>query len=199
MPEIPDLEWYSRRSIERGVGIRCPFATVHTCFRHYDSVSLMGQAGATPIPEKEDKKLLKKWKDSGLYPVTDEQSTSIWGGEKGNPGAYSNFCPEVTLEFFGTAASYLSRYADEIDRDAAHRSLSVAKAPHADPRWRWQSVTPMHYTDCQVYSVLLHASKSGPLATASPPPSRWARYAEYAGKFAGALAAIWKAIKAFGF
>jgi hypothetical protein len=37
------------------------------------------------------------------------------------------------------------------------------------------------------------------LAPAAPAPSRWVRYAEAAGKFAGALAAVWKAIKAFGF
>ncbi len=198
MNEAPNQEWYVRRSLERGVGMHCPFATVHTYFRHYDSISLMGQAGATSIPEKEDEALLKKWKASGLYPVTHEQQTSTWGDVGGVPHAYSNFCPEVTLEFFGTAASYLSRYADEIDRYSAHKLLATANTAQFDPHWEWQSVKPMHFTDCAVYAVLLHMSTSTRPASGDSLKSKWGSVADVVGHIATAIEAVWKAIKAFG-
>ena len=67
---IPNLRWYLEQSTLKNTSPRCPFATVRSCPRFYESLSLLGDAGSTKIPEKEDKKLLKKWKKSPLWPAT---------------------------------------------------------------------------------------------------------------------------------
>lgn len=187
---VPDKDWYARRSTAQGVSIRCPFANVEHCYRYYDSLSLMGQAGATEIPEKEDARLLKKWKKTGLYPATRELSTSI-SGPPGNPDQFANYCPEVTLEFSGVAASYLSKYADEIDRDNMHRMLTKHGMPTHDPRWRWSSTSEMHYSDCPAYSILLHRSKEKP----QEQRLAWWEWAKRVGIAAGGIAGVWAAIK----
>ncbi len=89
------IEWYLERSQRNGLSPRCPFATVVSCPRFYQSLSLLGEAGSTKISAKHDKKLLKKWKKSPLWPVTDEQATSISGPNDGNKH-FSKFCPEVS-------------------------------------------------------------------------------------------------------
>jgi len=100
MTDIPNREWYANLSRERGVAFRCPFATVESCPRYYQSLSLLGKAGSTKIPEAEDERLLKHWKSSDLWPRTDEQATSLFGTSD-NPSIYCNFCPEVTFERLG--------------------------------------------------------------------------------------------------
>jgi len=57
MTDIPNREWYANLSRERGVAFRCPFATVESCPRYYQSLSLLGKAGSTKIPEAEDERL----------------------------------------------------------------------------------------------------------------------------------------------
>lgn len=157
MHEIPDAEWYSRISSEKSVTARCPFAAVEACPRYYQSLSLAAATGATEIPAKEDKRLLKKWKNSDLWPRTDELATSVRSSDS-KLSMLTNFCPEVTFERFGYFSTFLSSFADEIDADAAHSRLKQEGAKPNDPRWRWQSSSAQHYTDCPIYSVLHHRS-----------------------------------------
>ena len=131
---------------------RCPFATVETCPRFYQSLSLLGSAGSTAIDSSEDKRLLEKWKSTDIWPKTREQETIIYGNNK----FFGNFCPEVAFDRFGYFASYLGRYSDELDHDLAHKQLGEGGAPSEDYRWAWSSVTPMHFTECPLYSVLLY-------------------------------------------
>lgn len=149
----PALEWYIGVSQQRGVAPRCPFATVESCPRYYQSLSLLGGAGSTEINPKKDKKLLKRWRRSDLWPQTREQDTGI-SSVGGEARGYSNFCPEVSFERFNYFASYLHRYSAEIDRDMAHQHLSSIGAARHDWRWVWSTVLPTHYAECALYSVL---------------------------------------------
>lgn len=149
---IPDLQWYLEQSACKNISPRCPFTTVQSCPRFYQSLSLLGDAGSTKIPEKEDKKLLKKWKGSPLWQVTKEQATSISGYEDKH---FWNFCPEVSFERFGLFATDLDRYADEIDKDLTDSNLSKIIAAPDDWRWSWANIKPQHYSECPLYSVLL--------------------------------------------
>jgi len=151
---IPNLKWYLEQSTSKGIYPRCPFATVKSCPRFYQNLSLLDKAGSTKIPEKEDKKLLKKWKSHLLWPLTDEQATSILG-PKDNYKHFWNFCPEVSYERFGLFASHLDEYADEIDIGFAHSQLSKIKANPDDWRWSWSNIQPQHYSECLLYSPLL--------------------------------------------
>ena len=45
------------------------------------------------------------------------------------------FVPEVTFDRFGYFASFLPRYADEIDIGIAHERLGIQRASSND--WRW--------------------------------------------------------------
>lgn len=152
---IPNLQWYLEQSTSKGISPRCPFANVQSCPRFYQSLSLLGDAGSTNISEKEDKKLLKKWRKSFLWPVTDEQRTSI-SGPNGNVKHFWNFCPEVSYERFSLFASDLNRYIDNIDIGLAHSKLTKIKVPHDDWRWFWSIIQPQHYSECPLYSVLLN-------------------------------------------
>lgn len=157
----PDLQWYTGISQRKGLRSRCPFASVHRCPRFYQSLSLLGEAGSTRIEPKEEQRLLRKWKQSDLWPTTREQETWI-AGEPGNPAIYSNFCPEVAYDRFGLFALNLARYADDIDLEAAYARLGRIDARGNDWRWAWSSVAPMHYTECPLYSPLdLDSSRDG--------------------------------------
>lgn len=159
MDEIPDLEWCAEKSKAKGLAIRCPFATVESCPRYYQSMSLLGNAGSTAIPKDEDERLLAKWKASDLWPRSAEYETSISGWE-GKPSHFANFCPEVAFDRFGYFATYLGRYADEIDSDAGHNRLARENTPPNDPHWSWASISPQHYTECSIYSVLMHRTET---------------------------------------
>ena len=54
-----------------------------------------------------------------MWPKTGEQETIIYGNQK----FFDKFCPEISYERFGYFASYLGRYADELDHDLAHKKL----------------------------------------------------------------------------
>jgi hypothetical protein len=151
----PDLKWYTGISATKGLPPRCPFASVHRCPRYYQSLSLLGEAGITTrIEPEEDKRLLDQWKRSDLWPVVNEQATSVMGAPE-EPHHFSKFCPEVSFERFGWFASHLSYHADEIDQDAAQSRLADEGAPGTDWQWIWALVTPMHYANCPLYSPLL--------------------------------------------
>jgi hypothetical protein len=156
---IPNIDWYIPISDQKGVQSRCPFVTVKACPRFYQSLSLLGGAGSTQIDPKEDKKLLQYWENSDLWPTTREYATSI-SGSPGEPHIFSNFCPEVAFDRFGYFASFLARYADEIDIEIAHKRLGQESASSSDWRWAWSAVSEMHYTECPLYSILKHRSET---------------------------------------
>ncbi len=117
-----------------------------------------GKCGTTKIDPSEDRRLLKFWKTNDLWPKTGEQETSV-SGPTGHMKKFSNFCPEVAFEIFGYFASHLSRYSDEIDQGIAHKKLGDGNAVRNDWRCAWAILSPQHYTDCPIYSVLAHRSK----------------------------------------
>ncbi len=150
----PNLKWYTEISARKKVSPRCPFASVYRCPRYYQSVSLLGKSGmTTSIESEEDKELLEKWKRSDLWPVVDEQATSVMGPER-EPRHFGNFCPEVSFDRFGWFSSHLVHHWDEIDSDVARSSLKKEGAPPDDWRWQWVLISSMHYTDCPLYSPL---------------------------------------------
>lgn len=153
MVEIPDLEWSARISERKGLSVHCPHATVSTCPRYYQSLSLLGQAGSTPIDTVEDEKLKEFWQKSDLWPKTRELETAITFKDT-RPSTFVQFCPEVAFDRFGYFASYLARYADEIDSDLAQTRLGKEGAAANDPSWSWATATAQHYTECPLYAVL---------------------------------------------
>lgn len=157
----PNLDWYKGLSARNGGPPRCPFASVHRCPRYYQSVSLLGKYGNTEIPSERDAQLLERWKKSDLWPVVNEQAVMIMGsGEAAT--IYSRFCPEVAYDTFGIFAEYLSRVGDDLDHDLRHQRLRGEGATSDDYRWNWAHASPLHYTDCPLYSPLLHnASGTG--------------------------------------
>ena len=148
---IPEIKWYTMMSEEKGLPPRCPFASVYRCPRYYQSLSFLGEAGSTSIDPKTNTKLYNKWKKSELWPVTSEYFTSISGS---TPKFFDKFCPEVAFDRFGFFASYLGRYSDEIDIEVAHKQLEREFASSNDWRWQWASLSPMHYFECPLYSLL---------------------------------------------
>jgi hypothetical protein len=151
----PDLNWYTEISAGKNLAPRCPFASVHRCPRYYQSVSLLGEAGiTTQIEASEGNRLLNQWKRTDLWPVVNEQATSI-SGPTDEPRHFSKFCPEVSFDRFKWFASHLSYYSDEIDQDVANSNLAAEGVSGSDWQWIWALVVPMHYADCPLYSPLL--------------------------------------------
>ena len=163
---------------QQGLPPRCPFASVERCPRYYQSLSLLGNAGSTEIDPNEDERLKRYWEGSDLWPRTREYETAVhlFKQQDGSKNQhFSKFCPEVTYDRFGYFASHLADYADEIDRDFSHQRLGDAGVPSEDWRWRWSSVQPMHFTECPLYSVLVHGGgfpakpdRAGPKFTLGP-------------------------------
>jgi hypothetical protein len=172
---IPDLYWYNQAGREKGITGRCPFATVESCPRYYQSLSLLGEVGSTNIAPHEVARLLAYWHGSDLWPKTSEYATSV-SGPAGDPHQFSNFCPEVAFDRFGYFASFLARYADEIDTGVAHTQLSKEHAPGNDWRWSWAAVSPEHYADCSFYSVLAHRSSTGSYSSSHAELPWWRKH-----------------------
>ncbi len=154
-PAIPDFAWYSGESRRLGLSPRCPFASVNACPRYYQSLSLLGKAGSTAIPPDEDAALKARWERHPLWPLVDEHATGIVGnGEKIH--SFNNFCPEVLFDRFRHFATFLARYADELDSELAAERLGKEGVPTNDPRWHWAFCTPQHFAECPLYSCLSH-------------------------------------------
>lgn len=145
-----NFDWYSSVSSQKSIPPRCPYANVDRCPRYYESLSLLGSAGiTTALTQSEEKRLLKKWKNSEHWPKVNEHAASVLDGKH-----FSHFCPEVAFDVFGLFASELHRYADEIDTHAAHAQLANEKSPANDWRWQWSNITPLHYSECRLYSLV---------------------------------------------
>lgn len=151
---IPNLEWYINISTENNISPRCPFTSVDKCPKYYQSISLLKSAGFTEIDNKKDKKLLKKWKKSPLWPIILEEFTSISGVPESQK-CFSRFCPEVLFESFGLFVTQLIPYTDSIDRENVYKNYRK-KNLHRD-HWKcnWAHIEPQHYLHCQYYSSLL--------------------------------------------
>lgn len=112
---------------------------------------MLGKQGITTMVTPEDRaRLEKKWKP--FAPVIAEEdvaATRIDNEFRSISGA----CPEVGFEVFGYFASGLHDYADEADRDIAHKRLDDQGIDVSNFRWRWSTVTPRHYTECREYSM----------------------------------------------
>lgn len=159
-PVLGNIDWYSLVSLQKSIPPRCPYANVDRCPHYYESLSLLGSAGiTTALQPFEEKRLLKKWKKSEHWPKVNEHAASIWGPRDSK--SFSNFCPEVAFDVFGLFASELHRYADEIDIDVAHKQLSKQGDPVTDWRWQWSHITPLHYSECRLYSLLLSKNAVG--------------------------------------
>ena len=159
---LPNLNWYLSISNRQQLSPRCPYASAYRCPRFYQSLSLLGHAGSTQIDPKEDNRLKEAWEKTDIWPVTDEQATSI-SGLSDDIKHFSRFCPEVSFDRFGLFAAELHRYADEIDVSSAHRILLREGALPDDWRWNWSHIESTHYTECQLYSLLkLGKGKNGP-------------------------------------
>lgn len=173
-PELPEpnMDWYLSVSRERGVTPRCPFASVERCPRYYQSLSLLGKAGSTKIPEEEDQRLLERWEKSEFWPRTEEYASCLSGNEE-KYFSYTNFCPEVIYDRFGVFASSLHDHFDEIDRDFAHQRLSELEHPPQSWQWRWAGLTPRHFTECELYSLLSQRSNLPKEATAVALSKTW--------------------------
>lgn len=146
----PDLAWCSEVSTKKGLTTHCPFASVEACPINYLSTGLLGEAGiTTSLSTDDDARLRDKWKRHPAWPKTAEQNPTIFDKD-----FYSHFCPEVMLNVFGLSATLLAGYTDEIDRDSSHRTLTRDNVPIEYWRWRWSTLSELHYSDCPVYAVL---------------------------------------------
>jgi hypothetical protein len=159
---VPDFQWYVTKSRELGQSPRCMYASANRCPRYFASLSLMGLTGATKIDEAEEERLAARWERSGIWPHSAEQGTSISQVDSNGitkTSMYANFCPEVMFDRLGHFASFISDYADEIDRDGMRRKLQRDGAPKDDWRWHWAVVSPTHYSECPLYSLLASATE----------------------------------------
>lgn len=147
---VPDSSWYRAKSAEVDAPFSCPYANVHKCQRYYASIYMLGEVKMiTSVSDGKKAELDAFWAESNLMPVIAEEDTGISGYE-GKSSSFSNFCPEVTFTYFGYYASFLARYADEIDRDSGQR-IAERESVKNDWRYEWAFVTACHFLDCGVY------------------------------------------------
>lgn|SRR5574340_52982 len=157
---LSELEKYIDRSHKLKLKPRCPIAHSELCPRYYTSYFLLGSVGVTTkIPEDVKSRLDKKWQN--FQPTVSEEEASVFSHSGQNFSGASNFCPEVSYETFGHFVSSIHEYPDEIDRDVAHKILSKENAPNTDPRWRWSSYSPKHYSECREFSLFSDMTGSG--------------------------------------
>lgn len=149
----PNLEWARKVAREHGVETRCPYAHARKCPRYFESLSLLGKAGRiTAIPKRDEEALLRYWRGSQLWPEVTEKASAMSGSE--DHKSFTNFCPEVSFDHFGYFASALFPYGDDLDLEVGIQSW--AKKPVGPGHWYpiWSAVTPSHYTDCPLYSLI---------------------------------------------
>jgi predicted nucleotide-binding protein len=92
---------------------------------------------------------------------------------------------------------------DEIDRDFAYQQLTKENIPQESWRWRWASLTPRHFTECALYSPLLHSRDvaSDQERLDAPPAAsahRWRKVFVVHGHDEGALQAAARFVERLG-
>lgn len=157
---VPDSSWYRKISSDTYIPFSCPYANVHKCHRYYASIYMLGEVKMiTSIDDDKKADLDAFWVKTDLLPVIAEDETGISGSE-GRSSSFSNFCPEVSFTYFHYYASYLAKYADEIDRDVGHK-IAARESITNDWRYEWAFVTPCHFLDCYVYSQVDEFNSKG--------------------------------------
>lgn len=169
----PDREWYHAQSHAHGVAARCPFAHVRRCPNYFYSRSLLGKHGSTPIPADEDARLMEKWNNSDVVPITHEDNPAV--ATSGDRTSFFKFCPETLGDRFGWFASDLAPFADEIDQGAAHHSLERRNIT-ASPYFTWSVCKPLHYLDCQTYALLTQGVRNGKVDDKTIEEPWWKRH-----------------------
>ena len=152
----PDRVWYLKMSAQKGLTPTCPFATCQRCPRYFQSVGLLSETGATSMDADEKAKWAAYWNPSDLWPQVDEQATSVCGAAR--PIIHSNFCPEVAGLRYGRFASQLIAYADIEDGERAMELL-----PPSDYHREWSHLEQTHFSECDLYSKLLHIPPVPPM------------------------------------
>lgn len=183
--ETAGLDWYIGRSNTLRLKPRCPIAHAELCPRYYTSLWLLASAGiVTPISEESKSRLDRKWHQ--FQPTICEEEASISQYEGCRLASISSFCPEISFEIFGQCVSYFHEFADDLDRHANYSALFREGAGRTDPRWRWQSHTLKHYSECREYSLFcdlsghglgLPKTKGRRSRTGLPPSVRWTVFA----------------------
>lgn len=154
---IPDSSWYRSKSSVVDAPFSCPYANVHKCPRYYASIYMLSEVRMiTSINDDKKVALDTFWADSELLPVISEDDTGI----SGKSSSFSNFCPEVSFTYFHYYASYLAKYADEIDKDSGHR-VAERENIRNDWRYEWAHVSACHFLDCSAYSQVHDFNSKG--------------------------------------
>ena len=158
------IGWYTSLSHEKGLPPRCPFASADRCPKYFHSLEELNYVQQRLEPRRrlilsqdDDRRLWDKLKHTDVWttaklhqpsirmtgvgePIDVEDGRPIWEEEK--PTGSTNFCPEVSFDYFGF-------FANE-----AQRALDADKG--ANDHWMtgWSAVTPTHYSECPLYSLL---------------------------------------------
>jgi len=154
----PDIQWYENVSSSKSLSRRCPYATIKLCPKYFFSYSLCSQVGSmSKLSKKDDDEAMRLWGKTDYLPMIAENEPTVSGDDVKN---YRNYCPEVLYVLFGYFASSVHHFNDEIDQQIAERHLSKIKADRNDWRWIYSSILPLHYSECEHFS-LLEKSKQG--------------------------------------
>ncbi len=157
--QLADFKWYASESRAHGGPPRCPFASVGLCPKFFHSLSVL--ADGEQVSELDAgirAELDAKWREH--RPPVAEDSPG-WAKDGNNSiRQVWGMCPEVTNDVYGVFASYVAMYPDELDRDLAYRRMKREGASADDPRWRFATVIPEHYTECRHYSVLMGSASN---------------------------------------
>lgn len=151
IPIIPNSSWYTEQSKKSGVQNYCNYSDPRKCHRHYESIYLLTKVGAIAgFDEETINELDKHWKGKTLVPLIEEEKTAI-SGEGGKVSHLYNFCPEVSHKYYRYYASFMSKYADDIDQDFGQRRAEKDSLED-DWRYEWQTVVARHYLECAVFN-----------------------------------------------
>lgn len=156
--ENPDINWYEKTSSSKSLPQRCPYATIKLCPKYFFSYSLCAKVGSTSkLSNKDDYEVMKFWESTNYLPMIAESEPTISGNDIKN---YRNYCPEVLYTLFGYFASSVHHFNDEIDQQIAEIRLTKIKADRNNWRWYYSSIIPLHYSDCEYFSLIKRNDKN---------------------------------------